>query len=50
MLLGILAHKDDWNVLSNQESGDGFSDIIVKIAGTQVGIVIELKYSQENQP
>ena len=47
MLLGILAYKDGWNVLSNQESGDGFSDITIKIADTQVGIVIELKYSQE---
>ena len=44
MLLGILAHKNDWNVPSNQESGDGFSDVTIKIAGTQVGIVIELKY------
>lgn len=47
MLLGILAYKNGWSVFSNKESGDGFSDIIIEIDDPQVGVVIELKYSQE---
>ena len=47
MLLGILAYKEGWSVFSNKESGDGFSDILVEIDETHTGIVIELKYSQE---
>lgn len=47
MLLGILAYKEGWSVLSNRESGDGFSDITIEIAEPHIGIVIELKYSQE---
>ena len=31
---------------SNRESGDGFSDILVKPKDPDVGIVIELKYTR----
>ena len=47
MLLGLLAYKGIWIKLSNKESGDEFSDIIVKIKQKQLGIVIELKYSDK---
>lgn len=48
VLLGLLSHRDEWNVFSNAESGEGFSDILVEIVEERVGIVIELKYVEEN--
>ena len=47
MLLGILSYKEDWIVRSNRESGDGFSDILITIDGTDTGIVIEVKYAED---
>lgn len=46
ILLGILGFKDDWDVQSNKESGDGYSDIIIEIAGEKIGIIIEVKYAE----
>lgn len=37
---------DDWLVLSNAESGEGYSDIIVEAQDEDIGIVIELKYAE----
>lgn len=48
VLLGLLSHKEEWDVFTNAESGEGFSDILVEILEEQVGIVIELKYAEEN--
>ena len=47
MLVGILTGNADWGVRSNVESGDGFSDIIVKTDDPESGIVIEIKYSKD---
>ena len=47
ILLGILSYKEDWIVRSNRESGDGFSDILITIDGTDTGIVIEVKYAED---
>lgn len=47
ILLGILSFKEDWLVLSNRESGDGFSDILIQIEDEEVGIVIETKYTED---
>lgn len=44
ILLGLLSHRGDWNVDSNAESGEGFSDIQVEIESENTGIVIEVKY------
>ena len=44
ILLGLLSHREDWNVDSNAESGDGFSDILVEMEEKSIGIVIEVKY------
>ena len=44
ILLGLLSHREDWDVSSNAESGDGFSDILVEIEDENIGIVIEVKY------
>ena len=46
ILLGILGVKGDWFVKSNQESGDGYSDIMIKIEDKNIGIVIEVKYAE----
>ena len=37
---------DGWNVRSNAESGDGYSDISIEIEDQETGIVIELKYAE----
>ena len=42
LLLGILGFKENWSVMSNRESGDGFSDILIRIEDEDVGIVIEV--------
>lgn len=44
VILGLLGYKDDWYVSSNQESGDGYSDILVEVNEKKVGMVIEVKY------
>ena len=50
ILLGILSFKTGWEVASNRESGTGFSDILIEIDDSDIGIVIEVKYSDdENQ-
>ncbi|MDY3920140.1 MAG: AAA family ATPase [Candidatus Limivivens sp.] len=46
LLLGILSFKDGWCTASNKESGDGFSDILIQIDNADMGIVIEIKYSE----
>ena len=47
LLLGILGFKENWSVMSNRESGDGFSDILIRIEDEDVGIVIEVKYASD---
>ena len=47
-LLGLLRSMEDWLVLSNRETGEGYSDIIIEIFPEKIGIVIELKYAGEN--
>ena len=47
-LLGLLSYKKDWLVMSNQESGDGYTDILVEIDTEKTGIVIELKYADRD--
>ncbi|MCD7980798.1 MAG: ATP-binding protein [Clostridiales bacterium] len=46
ILLGILAAKDSWIVSSNEESGDGYSDILIEIEEEGIGIVLEIKYAE----
>lgn len=46
ILLGLLAYKDSWIVLSNPEAGEGYSDILVEIEDEDIGIIIEIKYAE----
>lgn len=45
LLLGLLRSDPDWEISSNRESGDGFSDILIKTENPESGLVIEVKYS-----
>ena len=45
LLLGLLRSEPNWLILSNAESGDGFSDILIEPEDPDTGIVIEIKYS-----
>lgn len=49
ILLGILSFKEDWSIMSNRESGDGFSDILIKSEEADAGIVIEIKYAEDGK-
>ena len=46
ILLGLFGNMDGWDVQSNAESGEGYSDISVEIEEHETGIVIELKYAE----
>ena len=47
-LLGLLRGSNPgWLIKSNRESGDGFSDILIKPEDPDAGIVIEVKYAKE---
>jgi hypothetical protein len=47
LLLGILQYEDEWIIKSNAETGVGYGDIIIKTP-EKIGIVIELKYAEDN--
>lgn len=49
ILLGLLGYQEDWLVMSNAESGIGYSDILVEIPKGRVGIVIEVKYAEDGR-
>ena len=49
ILLGILSYKNTWRVSSNQESGEGFSDILIETEDSNIGIVIEIKYADDDK-
>lgn len=46
ILLGLFGNMDGWDVKSNAESGEGYSDIRVEIEDKEIGIVIEFKYAE----
>ena len=45
LLLGLLRSEPMWLILSNAESGEGFSDILIEPENPDAGIVIEVKYA-----
>ncbi len=49
ILLGLFGNMDGWDVQSNAESGDGYSDISIEIEDQETGIVIELKYAEKRK-
>ena len=49
VLLGLLSHMENWAVWSNIESGEGYCDILLEVPENRVGVVIEMKYAQEDR-
>lgn len=49
VLLGILNFRTDWIVKSNQESGEGYNDIMLIHEGVGIGIIIEVKYADNDE-
>ena len=48
LFIGLLRGSNPgWLIKSNRESGDGFSDILIKPEDPDAGIVIEVKYAKE---
>lgn len=45
LLLGLLRSNSEWLILSDEESGEGFSDILVEPEDPDAGIVIKVKYA-----
>ncbi len=48
LLLGLLgyAENDDWDIKSNEEHGEGYSDIAI-YAPEGIGVIIEVKYAED---
>lgn len=49
ILLGIFSCRQDWYVKSNAESGEGYSDILIKVENKDIGILIEVKYAENGK-
>ena len=49
ILLVILGFKSGWYVRSNEESGEGWSDILVRLENEDTGMIIEIKYAEEGR-
>lgn len=47
ILLGILGVKEEWGVFSNQETGEGYSDILIETENSEMAILIEVKYAND---
>ena len=47
ILLGILGVKEEWGVFSNQETGEGYSDILIETEDGDMAILIEVKYAND---
>lgn len=45
ILLGILGIEEEWGVFSNQETGEGYSDILIETENSETAILIEVKYA-----
>jgi hypothetical protein len=48
MLLGILQYEESWVIRSNEESGDGYGDLLIETPDG-IGIVVELKYAADGR-
>lgn len=48
MLLGLLQYREDWLIQSNRESGVGYNDISIEYNAKKVGVIIEVKYAEND--
>jgi hypothetical protein len=49
ILLGLLGHRENWLVMSNAESEEEYSDILVEVPESRIGVVIEMKYAEDDK-
>lgn len=49
ILHGLLNANPMWIAKSNVESGEGYSDLLAEIDSERIGIVIEVKYAEDNR-
>ena len=49
LLIGLMSCNDEWVVKSEQESGEGYPDILVKTAGDGTGCIFEIKYAENGR-
>lgn len=49
LMIGILANVDGWKAKTNADTGDGYSDVMVKIPREDIGIIVEFKYAENAQ-
>ena len=47
ILIRMLASKEGWITESNRESGEGYSDLKIRIPKQNIGILVELKYAPD---
>ena len=47
ILIGLFSGTKGWDIKSNAEAGDGYSDISIEIEDMGPGIIIELKYAEK---
>ncbi|MCD8335804.1 MAG: ATP-binding protein [Lachnospiraceae bacterium] len=45
-MIGILVNIEGWDSKTNADTGDGYSDVMVKIEAEDIGIIIEFKYAE----
>lgn len=46
LLIGLMSCNEEWVVKSEQESGEGYHDILVKAVEKRAGCVFEIKYAE----
>lgn len=49
MLLGILTSQEEWDVHSNSEAGEGYSDIRVEMEDESIAFIVEMKYAEKEK-
>ena len=47
LLLGLLKAESRWRVKSDQQSGAGYADILLKICKENIGCIFEIKYAEK---
>ncbi len=49
LLIGLMSCNGEWVVKSEQESGEGYPDILVKAVEKRAGCVFEIKYAEDGR-
>jgi len=49
LLIGLMSCNDGWVVKSEQESGEGYPDILIKAVEKGTGCIFEIKYAENGR-